>query len=181
MARKNRATEVNTPREQERMSKYYNANSQSINQLAEAYDNGDLSSMRQNLTENVDKGFIGGLYSVYDAEFKENIVKTILRKNKFLIKDKKARRYEAKYKESPRVKRYFEKRKISQKKNTIRQKQKSGTIYTRSKPKSFSQQEIKFLKNNRNVKNKELVRRFNKLFYQRSSSSIISKKYRIKT
>ena len=176
---RNRSAEVKTPNEQTRMTKYFSANKNNINRLAQAFKNDDINTMREILYENSENSFIGKLYSIYDAEFKESIVKTILRKNSSMIEDKDyltKGKYEPRYKISDRVQKF--KKKLPKKR--IKQKSRKGKTYKRSKPKRFSKREIQFLRFNKQVKNKELVNRFNKLFPNRSKSSIVSKKYRVK-
>src|SRR6056297_299699 len=88
MVKRSRAGKVNNPIEQERMSKYFNANTNNIRDLANAFKQDDIASMKGILHDNTTTGFIGNLYGVYDAEFKEGIVKTILKKNsKYLTKE----------------------------------------------------------------------------------------------
>jgi len=181
--KRSRSGQVNKPTEQNRMSKYFHATKDNIKHLSNAYKSEDIESMREVLAQNTDTGFLGNLYKIYDADFKEGIVKTILRKNYNMLpkEDRELefkKKLKPKYQVSNRVLR-FKQRQFKQRKQ-IKQVSKSGKVYTRTKPKRFSTKEVKFLKINKGLKSKELVKRYNKLFVNRTYSSIVSKKNRVK-
>jgi hypothetical protein len=181
--RRSKEITLKKPYEQKRISNYFSANQGNIQDLHKAYMDNDIGNMREILVNNSDSGFIGKIYSVYDAEVKEELVKTILRENRHMLDPERTKdfdkKFKPKYQVSDRVMRAKQK-KFKQRKQ-IKQKQKSGKVYKRGVPQRFKPKEIKFLKLNKELKAKELVERFNKLFSPRTKSSILTKRSRLKT
>lgn len=58
----------------------------------------DIGNMREILVNNSDSGFIGKIYSVYDSEVKEELVKTILRENRHMLDPERTKDFDKKFK-----------------------------------------------------------------------------------
>ena len=80
--------ELLTHKEQNRILQYMNFDSKNINKLYKAFKDQDLDEQYNAISNmSVSERFVSDLYKVYDAEFKESFVKTILDTNTHLIDD----------------------------------------------------------------------------------------------
>ena len=153
---------------------YIRVDEDNLKALKRSVDNGDTDSQRDIINNMSTELFLGNLVSIKEYDpFVSSLSKKIIENN--------IPTEESKIKPIRRIsKRKYGKQRISKPKKVIKQKQKTGIFYYRSKPKRFTMREVTFLKYNKNLSNKDLVVKYNKLFDNRTESSIISKKYRVK-
>lgn len=169
-----RSVEVIEDRNITRYASYFNGDVNTIKELEKAYNNDDVDTMRNLITSNTIYDFIDSLMRIYDGVIKE-VTKKILDSNSMFLSGTGQQSFNKGF-FKPSVKPV--KRKPATTKKIV-QKQKSGRKYARSKPTQYSRAELTFMKNNYDKSNKELVRLHNEYFPTRSSSSILSKKYRL--
>ena len=134
--------------------------------------------MRETISKYATEDFLSNLMSIYDSTIIE-ITKKILGNNMSLIDgDGKVSEEAFKPKIAPPPKK---KPSIYKDVGQIEQKQKgTGKVYSRNKPVKWKEPEINFIKSNQGKSNEELVRLFNIYFPNRTASSIITKKYRVR-
>jgi hypothetical protein len=175
-----RLNELIEPKSVRRTASYVNElSANDVNKLAQALNERDSKKMTNIISNNTREGFIGRVCQV-DAyeEFVEELSRELITLNRGKLDDKN-KQYEGAgtYKpitpEIPQGEAY-----VIQ--HLIRQRSKKGNVYQKEKPTKFSVAETTFLKRNKNMKPKDLTRKFNQYFTPRSQSSIKTKRGRLK-
>ena len=172
-----REGEVLSDRNVTRYASYVRIDEKSLNDLAKAKNDGNINRMFEVLKANSIFGVNSNLMDVYDS-LAEEITNKVLDANASRLSKEGLRQAKiGAFKPSippPKVR-------VATKK-TIEQPTKKGSKvrYKRSYPTKFNKREITYLRNNQSMNNKDLVITFNNYFPNRSTSSILTKKYRIK-
>jgi len=162
----NRSSEILNYKNVNRFSSYFNGNSANINALQDQLEKGNMSNVRSIISHNSAYDFVGNLLAIYDGLVSE-LARNILDGNISLRDDKKV--YGSAIAKPPSR---------SSKISYVKYTKKDGKTYKRQEKRDFSKREKTFIKNNKHRSNKELVTLFNQYFKNRTTSSVITKKYR---
>ena len=165
-----------------RFASYVNINNKDLEKLRIAHNNEDIDIMFDLISANSAYDINETLMSLsnYREELTLAIAKKVLTIHSHKLSPEGAREFKGGvYRPAvPPVKRPAYQKAITRK--TVTQKQRSGRTYTRTKPTKFSKAENTYIHNNLEISNKEFVINYNKIFPNRTASSLTTKKYRVK-
>jgi hypothetical protein len=171
-----RSIEVVRDNNIKRFASYISINEEGTKKLNKAFKQGDNDLVRDILSQYSTENFLENLMHIYDPTVDE-IARKVLGANENFI-ESHAR--VSREKLEPKIKPIKREPKNNKKVFLIQKQKGKGTIYKRSKPIKWNATEERYLQNNSQLSNADLIKGFNIYFRDRSASSIITKKSRLK-